>query len=194
MEMAYSGWDRLRVIDFHQSDRPLSWTSHSDLCSHQISTKILTVIPYYSLIAGITTYLTWPYLWKAPIANFFTSIRVMSDFPETDLVLFRGRLYSANLLPRSFFPTLLGLQLTEPALILIAIGFAVSLWLFIKGKTREPILLFASWFLAPALWIVLSHSVLYDNARQLLFLWPPLFVLAGMGIESINVLCKTPHL
>jgi Dolichyl-phosphate-mannose-protein mannosyltransferase len=154
--------------------------------------KILTVIPYYSLIAGITTYLTWPYLWKAPIANFFTSIRVMSDFPETNLVLFRGRLYSANLLPRSFFPTLLGLQLTEPALILIAIGFAVSLWLFIKGKSREPILLFGGWFLAPALWIILSHSVLYDNARQLLFLWPPLFVLAGMGIDLLMSFVKLP--
>ncbi len=156
--------------------------------------KIWTTIPYYSLIAGITAYLTWPYLWKAPIANFFNSIKVMSDFPETALVLFMGRLYPANQLPRRFFPTLLGLQLTEPALILIAIGFAVSLWLFIKGKKREPILLFAGWFLAPALWIMLSHSNLYDNARQLLFLWPPLFMLAGLGIDQLMTLIKLPIL
>jgi hypothetical protein len=156
--------------------------------------KILTTISYYSLIAGITTYLTWPYLWKSPIINFFNGIKVMADFPETDLVLFMGRLYPANQLPRRFFPTVLGLQLTEPALILITIGFAVSLWLFIKGKSREPILLFGGWFLAPALWIILSHSVLYDNARQLLFLWPPLFMLAGMGIDQLMCVVKLPIL
>jgi len=156
--------------------------------------KILTTIPYYSLIAGITTYLTWPYLWKAPIINFFNSIKVMSDFPETDLVLFMGKLYPANQLPRKFFPTVLGLQLTEPALILITIGFAVSLWLFIKGKSREPILLFGGWFLIPALWIILSHSVLYDNARQLFFLWPPLFILAGVGIDQLMPVIRLPIL
>ncbi len=156
--------------------------------------KILTTIPYYSLIAGITTYLTWPYLWKSPITNFFNSIKVMSDFPETALVLFMGKLYPANQLPRRFFPTVIVLQLTEPALILLMIGFAVSLWLFIKGKNRESILLFAGWFLAPSLWIMLSHSVLYDNARQLLFLWPPLFMLAGLGIDQLMTVFKLPVL
>jgi 4-amino-4-deoxy-L-arabinose transferase-like glycosyltransferase len=156
--------------------------------------KILTAIPYYSLIAGITAYLTWPYLWKSPIPNFFNSIKVMSAFPNIVPVLFMGEVYPANQLPRRFFPTVLVLQLTEPALILITIGFIVSLWLLIKGKNREPILLFAGWFLAPALWIILSRSVLYDNARQLLFLWPPLFILAGVGIDQLMTLIKFPIL
>jgi len=154
--------------------------------------KIITIIPYYFLIAGVTTYLTWPYLWKAPITDFFESLKIMSRFPYTGPVLFMGKLYPANQLPRGYFPTLLSLQLTESALVLIAIGFMVSLWLFTKGKNREPILLFAGWFLAPTLWIVLSRSVLYDNARQLLFLWPPLFILAGMGIDQLMILIKIP--
>ena len=94
----------------------------------------------------------------------------MSDFPFIEPVLFMGTIYQANNLPQMFFPTLLGLQLTEPALILIATGLVVSLWLFIKGKSRELFLLFTAWFLIPAIWIVLSRSDLYDNARQLLFL------------------------
>ncbi len=156
--------------------------------------KALTIIPFYSLIAIVTAYLTWPYLWKTPIANFFNSIKVMSAFPNIVPVLFMGQVYSANQLPRRFFPTLLGLQLTEPALILITIGFAVSLWLLIKCKNKEPILLFAGWFLVPAFYIVLSHSNLYDNARQLLFLWPPLFMLAGLGIDQLMTLIKLPFL
>jgi Dolichyl-phosphate-mannose-protein mannosyltransferase len=156
--------------------------------------KIFTVIPYYSVIAIITAYVTWPYLWKAPIVNLFDSIKVMSAFPNIVPVLFMGQVYSADQLPRRFFPTVLVLQLTEPALILIMIGFAVSLWLFIKGKNREPIFLFAGWFLVPALWIMLSHNNLYDNARQLLFLWPPLFMLAGLGIDQLMIIFKYPAL
>ena len=156
--------------------------------------KILTTLPYYALITCVVTYLTWPYLWKAPITNFFNSITVMSAFPNIVPVLFMGKVYSSDQLPHRFFPTLLGLQLTEPALILIIIGFAVSLWLFIKGKAREPILLFVGWFLIPALWVVLSHNNLYDNARQLLFLWPPLFMIAGMGIDQLMTVVKLPVL
>src|SRR5271157_5792748 len=95
--------------------------------------KIITALPFYGLIAVITLYLTWPYLWKAPITNLLSSIKVMSAFPNIVPVLFMGTVYPANELPRRFFPTLLVLQLTETALILIVIGFMVSLWFFIKG-------------------------------------------------------------
>lgn len=156
--------------------------------------KIITTVPYYFLIAGVVTYLTWPYLWKAPITNFFESLSIMSRFPYAGQVLFMGISYPANQLPRRYFPTLLGLQLTEPALMLIAIGFVVSLWLFIKSKNREPILLFVGWFLVPASWVVLSRSALYDNARQLLFLWPALFILAGVGIDWLMNIIKLPAL
>ena len=156
--------------------------------------RIVTTLPYYFLIAGVTTYLTWPFLWKAPITAFFESVKIMSYLPYSDPVLFMGNLYAANQLPRRFFPTLLSLQLTEPALFLIAIGFVVSLWLFIKGKNRELILIFTGWFLAPTLWIVLTRSVLLDNARHLLFLWPPLFIMAGMGIDWLMTILKRPVL
>jgi len=146
------------------------------------------------LIATALTYLTWPYLWKSPIVNFFESVKLMSRFPYDGQVLFMGKIYSANQLPRGYFPTLLGLQLTEPALIFIVIGFAVSLWFFIKGKNRDLALLFAAWFILPATWIVLSRGALYDNARQLLFLWPPLFIMAGIGIEQLMILLKRPAL
>ena len=155
--------------------------------------RILSTLPYYFLIAGITTYLTWPYLWQSPIANFLKSLTIMSRFPDIPSnVFFMGKLYSPNELPQMYFPILLGLQLTEPAVILILIGFAFSLWLFIKGINREPILLFTGWFLVPALWIILWRSPLYNNARQLLFLWPPLFILGGMGIDRLMVIVRLP--
>ncbi len=150
---------------------------------------LLTAIAYF-LIAGIGAYLSWPYLWKAPITNFLESLKTTSGFPNRGPVLFMGNIYASNQLPRRFFPALLGLQLTEPALIFISIGALITLYLFIRGKNREPILLFALWFLPLTIWIVFSRSSLYDNARQLLFLWPPLFILAGTGINSLMNLIK----
>jgi hypothetical protein len=145
--------------------------------------KLIGMFPFYVLIAAITAYLSWPYLWKGPVAVFFESLQMMSNFPLNTPVLFFGDTYQPSELPRSFFPILLGLQLTEPALFLIAAGFVISVMMFLKNSNREPLLLFAGWFVFPALWIILSHSPLYDNARQLLFLWPVLFILAGLGID-----------
>ena len=158
----------------------------------KVRSRAWTTAMAYFLIAGVGTYLAWPFLWKAPIANFFASLKTTSSFPYRGTVLFMGNLYPTDQLPRRFFPTLLGLQLTEPALILISIGFVISLYLFIKGKNREPILLFAIWFLLPTLWLVFSRSASYDNARQLLFLWPALFIVAGAGIDKLLALVKLP--
>ncbi len=145
--------------------------------------RLISIFPAYLLISATTTYLAWPYLWKAPISGFIESLKLMSHFPFEIPVLFSGNLYPANALPGTYFPTLLGLQLTEPALFLIAAGFVVSVVMFVRDRDREPLLLFTGWFMLPALWIILSQGTLYDNARQLLFLWPALFILAGLGID-----------
>jgi hypothetical protein len=153
--------------------------------------RLIGMFPLYLLIAAITSYLTWPYLWNGPVAVFLESLQMMSQFPLNTPVLFFGDIYQPSELPRSYFPVLLGLQLTEPALFLITAGLVVSVVIFIRNKQREPLLLFAGWFLLPALWVILSHSSLYDNARQLLFLWPALFLLAGLGIDWLISLLKS---
>lgn len=135
----------------------------------------------YIFIAGITAYLTWPHLWKAPITNYLESLKVMSQFPFDSKILFWGTLYSPNQLPRSYFPTLFALQLTEPLLLFFIIGIIVMA----ASKKTEPILLFLGWFIFPAFMVIFSNSVLYDNARQLYFLLPPMFFVAGFALDWI---------
>jgi hypothetical protein len=135
----------------------------------------------YFFIAGITAYLTWPYLWKSPIANYMKSLKMMSQFPFDAKILFWGNLYPPDQLPRSYFPTLFALQLTEPLLALLIVGLVVMA----SSRKMEPILLFSGWFLFPAFMIILSNSVLYDNARQLYFLLPPIFFAAGFALDWI---------
>ena len=143
---------------------------------------IYSAIPYF-LLAGVIAYLTWPYLWRAPLADYFKSVHYMSQFPFTKNVLFWGQRYEADKLPRSFSPTILALQLTEPLLILSLVGVVIMTSSWRRKENSEAMLLFLGWFVIPAIAIVISNSTLYDNARQLYFLFPPLFFAAGFALD-----------
>lgn len=142
------------------------------------------LIPYL-ITAGATTYLTWPYLWKAPIANFIESFRTMANFPATGNLLFWGELYKPDQLPWYYFPTIFGLQLTEPLLLFSLIGLVVLIVSIPKKEKLEPAALLAGWFLIPVITIFATHASLYDNARQLFFLLPPILFVAGLGMDLI---------
>lgn len=133
----------------------------------------------YLFVAGIASYLTWPYLWKSLIVNFFDSLKVMSQFPFEAKILYWGTLYPPALLPDSYFPVLLALQLTEPLLVLILIGLAAM----VVSRKIEPVLWFLAWFVFPTFMIIASDSIIYDNGRQLYFLLPPLFFVAGFALD-----------
>ena len=144
----------------------------------------------YAIVAIAATYLLWPYLWADPVGRFLESLRVMSAFPFDQTVLFKGELYPASDLPLSYVPTLLRIQLTEPLLILSVFGCIVSLNHFVN-KRRETLGLFVLWFLLPVSAIVLSGNTLYDNFRQLFFLLPPIFILAGLALDYVFRKFKT---
>jgi hypothetical protein len=144
----------------------------------------LSYLLTYAFAALVTTYITWPYLWADPVHRFLESLRVMSAFPFDQSVLFRGELYPAADLPISYVPTLLRLQLTEPLLILFAFGLIISINHFVN-KDRSTLALFIFWCLLPITGIIVSGNTLYDNFRQLFFLLPPLFILAGLTLDYL---------
>ena len=148
----------------------------------------------YLVLAGLAFYLCWPYLWAAPVSRFLESLSTMADFPFNSPILFEGQLYDANRLPVVYFPMLLGIQLTESAILLIAAGLVVSIVAFISGANRGPLLLFLAWFLLPTVFILAWRNPLYDNARQLYFLLPPLFIAAGMALDRLLLCFRRPLL
>jgi hypothetical protein len=84
-------------------------------------------------------------------------------------------------------------QLTEPLLILVPIG--VVRVLRSQKLSKRRILLggvLVAWFITPMSIPILTNSIVYDNFRQFLFVLPPIFILAGYGIEGI--FNKTPSL
>jgi hypothetical protein len=141
-------------------------------------------VPYFFL-AIAAAYLAWPYLWISPYANYMESLQTMKQFPFTGRVLFMGKSILPKNLPWTYFPTLLSLQLTEPAWLLAIAGLAILLRSIFKKEGREVFILFLGWFLLPILGVIYLHSILYDNGRQLYFLLPPLFFLPGVALDLI---------
>jgi hypothetical protein len=82
------------------------------------------------------------------------------------------------------YPVLLVKQFTEPAILLVIVG--IILFLFHIPKSRQKIelgLFFCIFGMLPFFAIILGKTFLYDNFRQVLFLWLPFFVLAGVSLE-----------
>lgn len=148
----------------------------------------------YLFVAALTAYVCWPHLWAAPLSRFTASLNTMADFPFNSTILFAGQSYKADQLPVSYFPTLLGIQLTESAILLVILGLAFSIRASVQGTQRAPLLLFLGWFLLPTLVILGTRRPLYDNARQLFFLLPPLFIMAGLALDQAFQKIRQPLL
>jgi hypothetical protein len=146
------------------------------------------VIAVYALIALITMYLTWPYLWPDPIGHFFETVRIMAQHPWPGTVLFNGVTYPANGLPPSYMPVLLAIQLTEPVWVLFAAGLAVAVYGSIKRRVEhlELLALTLIWFVLPLVTFIIVRPTMYDNFRQSFFILPPVFFMAGLAFEQIR--------
>ena len=136
----------------------------------------------YGLFAILLVIPTWPYLWGEPILRLLITFRLMTSFPWPGQVLFAGVSYAGNELPRMYLPTLFGIQLTEPLLLLVGLGL---LFFLRKNAPWEMFLLCLAWFGLPLGVALLGKSYFYDNFRQMLFILPPLFLLAGWGLQNI---------
>jgi hypothetical protein len=141
----------------------------------------------YASIAAAAMYASWPYLWPDPIGHFIESVQVMAKYPWQGQVLFGGVMYQSTEIPRSYLPVLLGIQLTEPVWVLFLAGFGLAIWTAIRRNSRAIQLLWLTlvWFLLPALGFIVMRSPLYDNFRQVFFILPPVFLLAGVVFDQI---------
>jgi len=115
------------------------------------------------------------------------SLRVMSQYPWPGQVLFNGVQYESTEVPRSYLPVLLGIQLTEPVWALFFAGLAVAILGFVRRREYVELLaLTLVWFILPLAGFILLRLPLYDNFRQVFFLLPPVFLMAGVVFEKIK--------
>ena len=139
-----------------------------------------------ALIAIIVTYLTWPYLWDAPITRFIEVLTLMSHNPTSLKVLFYGIEYRAFELPLRYLPLLLGIQLTEPTWLLFILGLGVVVFrLFKKKLAWQSLGIVIFWFALMLGYVLAVRPPMYDGFRHFLFILPPIFIIAGFALEQI---------
>lgn len=133
----------------------------------------------FGAMAGLVSFATWPFLWDSPSLNFLEAIQVMRDFPYNAEVRFMGDNIAPSNLPWYYVLLLICVQVTVPALILAGLGV-------VSGFGRGDVSILFAWFAVPLGLQILLHSNVYDNFRQFLFVLPPFFVLAGIGLERFS--------
>lgn len=142
----------------------------------------------YGLIAFCSMIMFWPYLWPDPIGRLIESILNSAYYPDVHSTLFRGAVINSQHVPLTYLPLLLVVQLTETALLLILAG-SVSL---LGNFRRDLVALILIWFALPAAAIIGMRMSLYNNLRQVFFILPPLFLIAGLGLDWVLTFLQRP--
>ncbi len=177
------------ILGFTTSTRILGPFAGVLVTYYALRTKGKRAIPHliaYALLSLIFTYLTWPYLWMNPVGHFIESFKEMSLYPWGGVVLFNATNYQLTNLPTSYLPVLLAIQLTEPVWALSAAGWLVSAFSATRSEKRGLIELSALWFILPLTAFIVMKTALYDNFRQILFILPPIFLMAGVAFEAVK--------
>lgn len=152
----------------------------------------LSSLGLYAVAAVMAMYFFWPYLWENPLGHLFESVKLMSSYPWNSLVLFNGQMYTSTELPFYYLPLLLGIQLTELVLPLFLLGFVfliMDAWIRPNTEGKEKRIFFEMvvlWFILPLLSFIILRPSLYDNFRQIFFIIPPVFLLAGFVFSRIK--------
>lgn len=133
-------------------------------------------------IAYGITLVFWPYLQVHPITGFLDAVKMFGAFPEIHFTFFEGIYIGSNETPWYYAPK--WLLLTLPEYILVGVLLAVGIAL-VKRRFKIPylILLMSAFF--PVIFAVVKQMPLYDGIRHLLFVMPPLAVVAALGVNHL---------
>ena len=154
--------------------------------------RVLLTAGAFALAAILTLYATWPWLWGDPLSRFAEAFSRMANFPYPHFSLFQGEPTAHQSPPWNYIPVWLGLTTPPAALLLAAAGGAAALGrglaqpgeIFRNTPRRFEGLLLACLILPVAAVIVLD-STLYNDWRQMYFLYAPLCLLAVGGLQGL---------
>lgn len=155
---------------------------------------ISRVLPLGLTAAGIAwavMMVCWPAAQRHPVDwPYETLTKFVKYYPLPFAVMFKGQIYYANALPWDYLPWNLAIMLPE----LHLAGLGLAAWFGFASVLRRPTGgidrhaagrwgLVAGAAVVPILLIITMRSVVYNGIRHILFVVPPLCVIAGAGFE-----------
>jgi 4-amino-4-deoxy-L-arabinose transferase-like glycosyltransferase len=164
------------------------------LLSRKPARRLLLWFGAYAVLAAGVLLATWPYLWESP-ARFIQVFQFMSDNPTGLSVLFADQVYRAYDLPRRYLPFFLVFALTEVVWPLFLIGLLRAVRsLRSEARPSTMAVLILAWLVVPLTYAMILRPPLYDGMRHFLFILPPVFIFAAIGLDGLLALLGRPWL
>ncbi len=151
------------------------------------------LLAYWGLALSVS-FITRPYFWDEPLQRILTSLSSVSTYRWSGRILFQGAMYSTADLPAAYSPlTFFAIQLTEPFVLLLAVGVLAAFWQMLQRKNlRTDWLVIWLWGATPIVAIHFLQIQRYDNFRHLLFALPAFFIVISSGLEYILERLRSP--
>ena len=138
-------------------------------------------------------YISWPYLYDAPVSKLAEVFGLMSRFDWNGEVLFLGEKINSRSLPWNYIVSWFLIANPIPYLILGFSGMMLFCFRFVKNPlpyftdsfNRNSLLYFACMTL-PVFAVILLHSVVYDGWRHLFFIYPGFIFFAVLFIQGLQ--------
>jgi tetratricopeptide (TPR) repeat protein len=123
----------------------------------------------------------WPFALQNPLVNPIMSHAMMEAYPVTIRQLFMGKLIWSDMLPWHYLLWMMFISI--PLLIFAGLVSFVGFYRFKQSPKTIGLLLFSIVF--PLIYIIAKESNVYGGWRHILFIYPPMTVLAGYGITLL---------
>ncbi|MCZ6633787.1 MAG: tetratricopeptide repeat protein, partial [bacterium] len=142
------------------------------------------VVPFLCIfvLSYLVMVLFWPWAQVHPFTGPWQAMETFSKFSEPHYSLFDGQHIQSTEIPRSYAFRWLGLTLPEFVFVGL-IGWLVGQVSRRALALDQGLLLLCALF--PIGYAVVSRMPLYDGIRHLLFVMPPLVVLAALGLDVL---------
>ena len=138
-----------------------------------------------------TAYVVHPYYWENPL-RLIESVSALSQHPTTVENLFMGEIYRSDAVPWNFIPVWFAITAPPVALAMGALGAAAVCWQGVSrplAALRDREIRFGVMLLGcvvlPVAVVIALQSNIYNDWRQMYFLWGPFCLLAAFGLHTI---------
>jgi hypothetical protein len=170
--LIYLGYFGLLVIGYAIAERNWEPRRLTDTAGR------LAVVSLATMLLGTVF---WPWAQGAPLTRPIEALIGFANYDWSAAVLYRGRNLLATDLPWDYAPW--WILISTPPVVLA--GAALSIAAFRKPGWAKPAAALWAIVLFPVVMVIARGSTLYDGIRHLLFVFPPLVILAAAGWNAV---------
>ena len=155
--------------------------------------KGLILLIIISIVAFFLSLVPWPFGLQKPLKSPLEAFKLMANITVALRVLFNGEIFWSNKLPWYYYS--MYIFYTVPVLILI--GFLTNFFVYkIYRRYLKPLFIFFLFFAAifPLAYVIYKESNVYGGWRHVLFIFPPVVVIAGITLDSVARILKSRYL